>query len=54
MFGYWVRDPERYGVVELSEEGRPLRIEEKPKVPRSHWAVTGLYIYDNRVLYLAA
>ncbi|HME73309.1 MAG TPA: glucose-1-phosphate thymidylyltransferase RfbA [Myxococcota bacterium] len=54
VFGYWVRDPERYGVVELSEEGRALRIEEKPKVPRSHWAVTGLYFYDNRVLDIAA
>jgi glucose-1-phosphate thymidylyltransferase len=54
VFGYWVRDPERYGVVEMSEEGRPLRIEEKPKVPRSHWAVTGLYFYDNRVLEIAA
>jgi len=54
VFGYWVRDPERYGVVELSEQGRALRIEEKPKVPRSHWAVTGLYFYDNRVLDIAA
>ncbi|HTF34527.1 MAG TPA: glucose-1-phosphate thymidylyltransferase RfbA [Myxococcota bacterium] len=54
VFGYWVRDPERYGVVELSEEGRALRIEEKPKAPRSHWAVTGLYFYDNRVLDIAA
>jgi glucose-1-phosphate thymidylyltransferase len=54
VFGYWVRDPERYGVVELSEAGRALRIEEKPKVPRSHWAVTGLYFYDNRVLDIAA
>ena len=54
VFGYWVRDPERYGVVELSEAGCPLRIEEKPKVPRSHWAVTGLYFYDNRVLDIAA
>jgi len=54
VFGYWVRDPERYGVVELSEQGRALRIEEKPKAPRSHWAVTGLYFYDNRVLDIAA
>ncbi|HYB13704.1 MAG TPA: glucose-1-phosphate thymidylyltransferase RfbA, partial [Myxococcota bacterium] len=54
VFGYWVRDPERYGVVELSEQGQALRIEEKPKAPRSHWAVTGLYFYDNRVLDIAA
>jgi glucose-1-phosphate thymidylyltransferase len=54
VFGYWVRDPERYGVVELNEQGRALRIEEKPKAPRSHWAVTGLYFYDNRVLDIAA
>jgi glucose-1-phosphate thymidylyltransferase len=53
VFGYWVRDPERYGVVELTEDGRALRIEEKPKAPRSHWAVTGLYFYDNRVLDIA-
>ncbi|HVP28322.1 MAG TPA: glucose-1-phosphate thymidylyltransferase RfbA [Myxococcota bacterium] len=54
VFGYWVRDPERYGVVELDAEGRPLHIEEKPKVPRSNWAVTGLYFYDNQVLDIAA
>jgi len=54
VFGYWVRDPERYGVVELDDHGRALRIEEKPKAPRSHWAVTGLYFYDNRVLDIAA
>ena len=54
VFAYYVRDPERYGVVELGADGRALSIEEKPKVPRSNYAVTGLYFYDNRVLDLAA
>jgi glucose-1-phosphate thymidylyltransferase len=54
IFGYWVRDPERYGVVELDAQGRALGIEEKPLNPRSHYAVTGLYFYDNRVLEIAA
>ena len=53
VFGYWVRDPERYGVVEFGEGGRVLSIEEKPKAPRSSYAVTGLYFYDNRVLDIA-
>jgi glucose-1-phosphate thymidylyltransferase len=53
IFGYRVKDPERYGVVELDSDGRPLAIVEKPAVPRSHWAVTGLYFYDNRVLDIA-
>jgi glucose-1-phosphate thymidylyltransferase len=48
VFGYWVRDPERYGVVEFDEDDRVLSIEEKPERPRSHYAVTGLYFYDNR------
>jgi len=48
VFGYWVRDPERYGVVEFDDEMRVLSLEEKPVRPRSNYAVTGLYFYDNR------
>jgi glucose-1-phosphate thymidylyltransferase len=54
VFGYQVRDPERYGVVELDAQGRAVSLEEKPARPRSSLAVTGLYFYDNRVLDVAA
>ena len=54
VFGYWVRDPERYGVVEFDDEGRVIGIEEKPEHPKSSYAVTGLYFYDNQVLRIAA
>jgi len=54
VFAYFVRDPERYGVVELGPDNRARSIEEKPAKPRSSYAVTGLYFYDNRVLDLAA
>ncbi|MFT3807510.1 glucose-1-phosphate thymidylyltransferase RfbA [Arenimonas sp.] len=48
VFGYWVRDPERYGVAEFGADGRVSGLEEKPKSPKSHYAVTGLYFYDER------
>jgi glucose-1-phosphate thymidylyltransferase len=53
VFAYQVRDPERYGVVEFNVDGQALSLEEKPRRPRSNWAVTGLYFYDNRVLDVA-
>jgi len=54
IFGYYVSDPERYGVAEMDADGRVLSIEEKPEQPRSNYAVTGLYFYDNRVVDIAA
>jgi glucose-1-phosphate thymidylyltransferase len=54
VFGYYVRDPERYGVVEFDGDGTVISIEEKPKSPHSHYAVTGLYFYDNQILDIAA
>lgn len=54
VFGYWVRDPERYGVAEFDDQGRVTSIEEKPARPRSNYAVTGLYFYDRQVCELAA
>ena len=53
VFAYYVHDPERYGVVEFDAEGRAIGIEEKPDKPRSHYAVTGLYFYDNEVISVA-
>ncbi len=54
VFGYWVRDPERYGVAEFDGSGRVVGLEEKPAAPKSHYAVTGLYFYDGRASDLAA
>ena len=54
VFGYWVKDPERYGVVEFDADGKAIGLEEKPTQPKSSYAITGLYFYDNRVSDLAA
>ena len=53
IFAYYVNDPERYGVVVLDEDNRAIDLEEKPKIPKSHYAVTGIYMYDNDVIDIA-
>lgn len=53
VFGYYVNDPERFGIVEFDESGRVISVEEKPKQPKSNYAITGLYFYDDRVVELA-
>ena len=53
VFGYWVKDPQNYGVVDFDDQGRVLGVEEKPDKPKSHYAITGLYFYDNQVVDIA-
>jgi glucose-1-phosphate thymidylyltransferase len=53
VFGYWVKDPERYGVVEFDDQGRPISLVEKPRTPHSNYAITGLYFYDHQVIDMA-
>ncbi|MEE8270095.1 MAG: sugar phosphate nucleotidyltransferase, partial [Nitrospinaceae bacterium] len=50
IFGYWVKNPEDYGVVEFDAHGKAIRLEEKPKTPKSHYSVSGLYFYDSQVV----
>ena len=54
VFGYWVKDPENYGVAEFNSKGSVMKVEEKPKKPKSNYAITGLYFYDNQVVDIAA
>lgn len=54
VFGYWVKEPQRYGVIEFDAHRKPISIQEKPKSPKSQYAITGLYFYDNQVLDIAA
>ena len=54
VFGYWVKDPENYGVAEFDSKGNVVKLAEKPKKPKSNYAITGLYFYDNQVLDIAA
>lgn len=54
VFGYWVKNPQRYGVIAFDQEDQPVDLVEKPQHPPSHWAVTGLYFYDSQVAHLAA
>jgi glucose-1-phosphate thymidylyltransferase len=53
VFGYWVKDPERYGIVSFDDNGQAINLEEKPQNPKSNWAVTGLYFYDGKVVEYA-
>jgi glucose-1-phosphate thymidylyltransferase len=53
VFGYWVTDPQRYGIVEFNEKMEVIGIEEKPKIPKSNYAVPGLYLYDNKVVEIS-
>lgn len=54
VFGYWVKDPQRYGVVDFDASGKAVDIQEKPEVPPSNWAITGLYFYDHQIVDVAA
>jgi glucose-1-phosphate thymidylyltransferase len=54
VFGYWVKDPENYGIADFDAEGKVIHVEEKPSQPRTHYAITGLYFYDNSVVDIAA